>query len=50
MEQADTLCIYFPLPAKGDNEKKKYHLVAHKSTFWHRHKRKGHCVISLNIV
>ena len=30
--------------------KKKNHLVARKSTSWHRRKRKGHCVISLNIV
>ncbi|UVV76605.1 hypothetical protein NXW84_23300 [Bacteroides fragilis] len=30
--------------------KKKNHLVARKSTSWHRRKRKGHCFISLNIV
>jgi len=49
MGQADTLCIHFPLPAK-ETAKKENHLVARKSTSWHRRKRKGHCFISLNIV
>ena len=30
--------------------KKKNHLKTRKSTSWHSHKRKGHCIISLNIV
>ena len=49
MGQADTLCIHFPLPAKG-TAKKKNHLKTRKSTSWHRRKRKGHCFICLNIV
>ncbi len=49
MGQADTLCI---LSASGMNgqRKKKNHLKTRKSTSWHSHKRKGHCIISLNIV
>ena len=39
----------FRFRQKGQ-QKKKNHLVARKSTSWHRRKRKGHCVISLNIV
>ncbi|MCS2897242.1 hypothetical protein NXX47_13890 [Bacteroides fragilis] len=35
-----TLCIHFPLPAKG-TAKKKNHLKPVKSTFWHRRKKKG---------
>ena len=39
----------FPLPAQMDCEKEN-HLKTRKSTSWHSHKRKGHCIISLNIV
>ena len=49
MGQADTLGI---LSAFGTNglRKKKNHQKPRKSTSWHSHKRKGHCIISLNIV
>lgn len=44
-----THSAYFPFRYKW-TAKKKNHQKTHKSTSWHSRKRKGHCIICLNIV